>query len=124
MSMRVALRKTYIARLQLPTLYYSQWYSRFLSCQWDCFTFANHQHAGGIQYFAKDHVLIIQPLGRSCCDEKLASIGIWTAIGHGQHARLCVLVKKIFVPEGPTAINRILPSSITIDKVATLGIYI
>lgn len=42
----------------------------------------------------------IQPIGLGARNKELATIGIGTGIGHGQHAWCFVFMKKVFVLKG------------------------
>ena len=46
---------------------------------------------------AKHHVLVIKVRRGLEGDKELAAVGVAAGVGHGQHARRCVLVDEVFV---------------------------
>merc|ERR1719229_1003556 len=63
----------------------------------DFFNGSNYIHTFGD--LAKNDVFTVQPRSNSGGDKKLATVGVWSAVGHGQETWSDVFSDEVFVGE-------------------------
>ena len=57
------------------------------------------QHVHSLLHLTKDHMATIQPRAGHSGDEELRSVGIRSAVGHGQETRAVVLQVEVLISE-------------------------
>lgn len=69
---------------------------------------------------AKDNVFAVQEVTLGARDEKLTTVGVLAAVGHGQEARRVMLQSEVFIRERSTAVDAQYPGAVAVDEVAAL----
>jgi len=69
---------------------------------------------------AEDNVLAIKPLGLCCAEEELGSVGVWSAVGHGEDSWSGVLQVEVLVGEF-LPVDALTSGSILSGEVTTLA---
>jgi len=65
----------------------------------DVLNFSENHERRRVKHLPKDNVLAVQPVALRTSKEKLAAVGVRSAVGHGEKARAVVAQNKIFVIE-------------------------
>ena len=87
-----------------------------------CNIHATYGHHASIQLWldlAEDNMLAVKPGSLDGADEKLASVGVWTSVGHGKDARAGVLEAEVLVGE-LLSVNRFTTTAISLGEVTAL----
>merc|ERR1712165_90979 len=82
------------------------------------FDSSNYIHTFGD--LAKNDVFTVQPRSNSGCDKELATVGVWSAVGHGQETWSNVFSDEVFVGEFFT-INGFSAGSVLPSEIASLA---
>jgi hypothetical protein len=106
--------------LQLPTFDDPNGYPWFRSLNRCTLNFPHGQHTLRIQYFPKDTVFSIQPVGFGAREEELATIRVGTRVGTTQKTRMVVSAHEILVGKR-RPVNADPSRTIVVNEVPTLN---
>lgn len=77
------------------------------------------QHVHTLRHLTKHDVMAVQPGAGNGGDEELGSVGVGTAVGHGEETGALVLQGEVLIGE-TSAVDRLTASSVTHGEVSSL----